>query len=49
MRAHKLLLKEQLCSCIGVIAQYAHILLHRNKPDRFTTTPNLLTKSNPAS
>ena len=36
-------------SFLGVTARYQHRLNHRNKPDRYITTPNLLTKSNPAT
>ena len=38
-----------LCSCIGFTARYAPILYHRKKPDRYITTPNLLTKFHRAS
>ena len=38
-----------LLSLIGVTARHAYILQQTNKPDRYLTTPKLLTKSNSAT
>ena len=38
-----------LRSLIGVTARHAYILQQTNKPDRYLTTPKLLTKSNSAT